>query len=125
MSFETLYDIVVEKSKHDIIRVQVKTVDTKNQVSFRGGTRGGVDRTYRSGVKSYTQDTDKSDIVVGVQSTMDNGDVEVNFYFIPTLYIEIIVQGSLSINKIPQAKNNWEILKHCKDKEFVQATFEQ
>ena len=74
VSFETLYDIVVEKSKHDIIRVQVKTVDTKNQVSFRGGTRGGVDRTYRSGVKSYTQDTDKSDIVVGVQSTVDRAE---------------------------------------------------
>ena len=117
------YDIVVEKSTHDIIRVQVKTVGQGKSVSFTGGVRGGVDRTYKSGVKSYTQNTETSDVVVGVQSTRNNGDTEINFYFIPTLYIEKIGQKSLSINRIPQAKNDWEILFRCKEEDFVSEMF--
>jgi len=113
------YDIVVEKSTHDIIRVQVKTVGSGMSVFFTGGVRGGVDRTYKSGVKSYIQNTETSDVVVGVQSVANNGDREINFYFIPTLYIEKIGQKSLSIRRIPQAKNNWEILIRCKEKDFV------
>ena len=49
------YDIVVEKSAHDIIRVQVKTVSSTGSVSFKGGVRGGADREYKSGVKEYTK----------------------------------------------------------------------
>ena len=117
------YDIVVEKSTHDIIRVQVKTVGRTGSVSFQGGVRGGADRTYKSDVKSYTYNTKTCDIVVGVESISDNGDKEVNFYFIPTLHIEKIGQKSLSMNRISQAKNNWEILRMCKDSEFVKKEF--
>ena len=117
------YDIVVEKSRHDILRVQVKTVGNKESISFKGGARGGKDRTYKSDVKTYTQSTQTSDIVVGVKTIRDNGDKKVDFYFIPTLYIEKIGQGSLSIRRIPQAKNDWEILKHCKDPQFVASKF--
>ncbi len=91
-------------------------------MSFKGGVRDGADREYKSGVKEYTQSTETSDIVVGVESTRNNGDTEINFYFIPTLYIEKIGQKSLSINKIPQAKNDWNILLNCKEKEFVEKT---
>ncbi len=42
------YDIIIarklENGKEDIIRAQVKTA--RKSISFRGGTRGGVDRTY-------------------------------------------------------------------------------
>ena len=117
------YDIVVEMDKHDIIRVQVKTVSPEGSISFKGGVRGGSDRAYKSGVKEYTQSTETSDIIVGVESVQDNGDIEINFYFIPTLYVERLNQKSLSINKIPQAKNEWEILKNCKDEEFVRNFF--
>ena len=120
------YDIVVETSTHDIIniiRVQVKTVGQEGSVSFTGGVRGGVDRTYKSDVKSYTQNTHTSDIVVGVQSLANNGDKEINFYFIPTLYIERIAQKSLSVRKIPQAKNDWKILLRCKEENFVLKKF--
>ena len=117
------YDIVVEKSAHDIIRVQVKTVSSTGSVSFKGGVRGGADREYKSGVKEYTQSTETSDVVVGVKSIRANGEKEIDFYFIPTLYIEKIGQSSLSVNKIPQAKNDWKILLNCKDKEFVEKTF--
>ena len=54
------YDIIIarrlDNGKEDIIRVQVKTARTS--VSFTGGTRGGVDREYKSGVKTYTQSPD-------------------------------------------------------------------
>lgn len=113
------YDLIVEDSKHDTIRVQIKTVTKSKTVSFTGGSRGGRDRTYKSNVKTYRQSTETSDIVVGVESIRNNGDTEVNYYFIPTLFIEKLGQGSLSMNKIPQAKNDWEILKRCKEPVFV------
>lgn len=117
------YDIVVEKSRHDIIRVQVKTVSKGKSVSFRGGVRAGRDRTSSTGETSYTHSTETADIVVGVESQATNGDTEINFYLIPTLHIEKIGQKSLSINKIPQAKNNWEILVRCKEEDFVNEVF--
>ena len=124
------YDIVVElaqpvySTQHaDIIRVQVKTISPSGSVRFTGGMRGGVDREYKSGVKSYTQNTKTSDVVVGVRSTRSNEDKEINFYFVPTLYIEQIKQKSISIRKIPGAKNNWELLEKCRDKDFVRQVF--
>ncbi len=117
------YDIVVELEQNKIIRIQVKTVGTKNSVSFKGGTRGGTDRMYLSGVKEYVQNTATSDVVVGVQSTQTNGDTNIDFWFIPTWYIEEIQQGSLSINKIPNAKNNWNLLEKCKDRNYVITEF--
>ena len=119
------YDIVVELETGEIVRVQAKTVGSGNSVSFTGGTRGGVDRTYKSGVKSYVQSTQTSDIVVGVKSassSIRNGD-RVDFYFIPTLFIERLGQKSLSVNKIPNAKNRWDILEKCRNKDFVRHHF--
>ena len=119
------YDIVVIQSTHDLIRIQVKTVSPKNRVSFKGGERGGRDRTYKSGVKGYVHSTETCDIVVGVESIRVNGDSEINFYFIPTVFIEILGQGSLSMNKVPQAKNDWEIFFRCKDPDFVLEKFDE
>ena len=117
------YDIVVETDS-ELIRVQVKTAS--KSVSFIGGIRGGVDREYKSGVKEYVQSTETSDIVVGVWSdeSKANGEHEINFYFVPTLYIETLKrngkqQKSLSINKLRAAKNNWELLERCKDRAFI------
>ena len=117
------YDIILEKDKNDTIRIQVKTLSPSKSVSFKGGVRGGVDRTYASGVKEYTQNPETSDVVVGVESKRNNGDIEINFYFIPTIYIERLGQGSISTNKIPQTKNNWEILLRCKEKDFIEKIF--
>ena len=113
------YDIVVELGVKDIIRVQVKTVGGGRSVSFTGGVRGGADRTYRSDVKSYRQSTETADIVVGVDAHDVDGGDRVDFYFIPTIYIEHIGQGSLSISKIPAARNNWDLLRNCGNPEFV------
>ena len=117
------YDIVVEQANGNMIRVQVKTVGSSGSISFQGGVRGGTDRSYKSGVKEYTQSTKTSDIVVGVRSKQSNGDTEIDFYFIPTLMIERLKQKSLSVNKIPQARNNWKILEHCKEETFVIENF--
>ena len=113
------YDLVLELDTASIIRLQVKTVGTGGSVSFSGGMRGGVDREYKSGVKAYVQNTETSDAVVGVRSIRVNGDTDIDFFFIPTLYIERLKQKSLSVNKIPQARNNWDLLERCKDSEYV------
>jgi hypothetical protein len=112
------YDIIIvmkrEDEKEDIIRVQVKTA-TK-AIGFTGGGRGGVDREYISDVKVYRQSTLISDIVVGVRP-MENGSYEL--YFIPTILIENLKQNSISVNKVKQLKDNYEILERCKDREFI------
>ena len=113
------YDIVVEKEGSTMIRLQVKTLSRSNTVAFTGGTRGGVDRSYKTHVKEYIQNTTTSDAVVAVDSRQSNGDEQIDFYFIPTLYIETLKQKSLSVNKIPQTKNNWELLEQCQDKSYV------
>src|SRR3989344_7004951 len=82
------YDIVIvlkEDSKENIIRAQVKTA--KKSISFTGGTRGGVDRFYKSDVKRYIQSPLTSDVVIGL--CPKNGQKnEFDLYFIPTLLIK-------------------------------------
>ncbi len=112
------YDIIIVfkdiESKENIIRAQVKTA--KDSVSFTGGTRGGVDRTYKSGVKTYKQSTVTSDVVIGLHP-LDTDSFEL--YFVPTILVEALGQGSISISKIAGLKNNYEMLEKCKDKDFV------
>lgn len=111
------YDLVLARKmsdgSEDIIRIQCKTAP-KN-VSFTGGSRGGVDRTYKSGVKSYTQSPKYSDCVVGIH--FDNGTP--HMFFIPTCLIEEWKKKSISLNKITKLKDNFELLENCKNKEFV------
>lgn len=111
------YDIVIAKKLNDgtedIIRIQSKTA-TKS-LSFTGGGRGGVDRTYKSGVKTYVQTPKHSDCIVGIH--FKNGEPEL--YFVPTLLISELGQKSISISKIQALKNNYEILENCKNRDFV------
>ena len=112
------YDIIVvredEDGNEDIIRAQVKTA--KNSVPFTGGSRGGVDREYISGVKEYRQSTDTSDVVIGLHPSGENS---FQLYFVPTILIEKLDQKSISINKIENLKENYQILERCKDKAFI------
>jgi len=112
------YDIIIvfkkPDGKEDILRAQVKTAS--NRISFTGGTRGGVDRMYISGVKEYKQSTKTSDVVIGLHPRgLDSFDL----YFIPTILIERLSQKSISLNKVESFKNNYEILEKCKDKAFL------
>lgn len=111
------YDIIIarklENGKEDIIRVQVKTARTS--VSFTGGTRGGVDREYKSDVKTYTQSPETSDVIVGFRPNADN---TFDLYFVPTVLIEYFGTKSKGLGTIEFFKNNYDILENCKDKTY-------
>lgn len=117
------YDIIIVR-KHeeteDIIRAQVKTA--KKAISFTGGSRGGIDREYKSGVKKYRQSTNTSDVVIGIHP-LDEKTYEL--YFVPTILIENLNQDSISINRVRDLKDNYDILENCKDEEFVLEKCEQ
>lgn len=112
------YDIVIvlkgKNGSEKIVRAQVKTA--KQNISFVGGVRGGVDRTYKSGVKEYVQSTTTSDVVIGVHPRNKES---YELYFVPTILIEELGQKSISVNKINDLKNNYEILERCKERDFV------
>jgi hypothetical protein len=110
------YDIVIvykRDNREDIVRAQVKTA--KRTVPFTGGGRGGADRYYKSGIKTYVQSPEKCDVVIGFHPYDDSYDL----YFVPTILIEKLGQKSISIRKIQALKNNYEILDRCKDETFV------
>jgi hypothetical protein len=103
----------MEDGSEDIIRIQSKTAG--KSISFTGGGRGGVDRTYKSGVKTYVQTPKHSDCIVGIHFTDDKPEL----YFVPTLLISELGTKSISLRKVREFKNNYEILEKCKCKDFV------
>jgi hypothetical protein len=110
------YDIViVYKKEHgeEIVRAQVKTA--KSSIKFTSGSRGGVDRKYKSSVKTYTQSTKTCDVVIGLHPYDDSFDL----YFVPTILLEILGQKSISLKKIDTLKNNYGMLDNCKNPEYV------
>lgn len=114
------YDIIIAFKDEgggkgeEIIRAQVKTA--KKSISFTGGTRGGIDREYKSGVKEYKQSTSTSDVVIGVLP-LENDSYDL--YFVPTILIEKLSQKSISIKKVERLKNNYFILRNCKNYDLV------
>ncbi|RKU29694.1 hypothetical protein C6495_13970 [Candidatus Poribacteria bacterium] len=112
------YDIIIVRQDaegyEDIIRAQVKTA--RQSVPFTGGSRGGIDRAYKSGVKEYTQSTVISDVVIGIHPISDNA---YELYFVPTILIERLNQKSISINRIRDLKENYFILENCKNEEVI------
>ena len=112
------YDIIIvfknERNEEVIIRAQVKTA--RSSVSFTGGTRGGVDREYKSDVKTYIQSTKTSDVVIGYKPISED---QFELYFVPTILIEQWVSKSKSLNILAPLKNNYEVLERCKDRNFV------
>ncbi|MCD4744904.1 MAG: hypothetical protein K8R58_01240 [Bacteroidales bacterium] len=114
------YDIIIarkikDQENEDIIRVQVKTA--KKSISFTGGTRGGVDREYKSDVKTYIQSPKTSDVVVGIQP-INNKD-GYNLYFVPTILIEKWGTKSKSLGKIEALKDNYDFLINCKNHKYI------
>lgn len=103
------YDIIivrkVEDGSEDIIRAQVKTA--RKAISFTGGTRGGVDRVYKSNIKRYRQSTVTSDVIIGVHP-IDEKTYEL--YFVPTILIDYLDQDSISINKSKNLKRTTKYL---------------
>ncbi len=112
------YDIIIvrklEIGGEDIIRAQVKTARTS--VSFTGGTRGGVDREYKSDVKTYIQSPTTSDVVIGLKP-LDNSAFDM--YFIPTILIEVWGTKSKGFGILEPLKNNFYFLENCKNRELI------
>lgn len=112
------YDIIIVFEKdcgqEQIIRAQVKTATTN--ISFTGGTRGGVDRIYISGVKEYQQSTKTCDVVIGIHPSAEGS---FDLYFVPTILIEKLGQKSISLSRIEKLKNNYKMLEKCKEKDYV------
>jgi len=112
------YDIIIvfkEKSGLEtIIRAQVKKA-TKN-ISFTGGTRGGIDRIYKSDVKTYIQSTKTSDVIIGVHQIKEDS---FELFFVPTALVENLNQKSISLSKINSLKNNYFFLENCKKHEVI------
>lgn len=104
-----VYDIILpafedfpkEKEKKILLRVQVRTV--RDSLKLTAGTRGGVDRYYRSGVKEYKYTPKDCDLIIGIdRQTLD-------LYFVPTRFIGRWGK-SVSKRKLEPLKNNVEIL---------------
>ena len=115
-SYDMLIDLRNTGEHEEIIRAQVKTARTR--VPFTGGGRGGVDRKYKSDVKTYTYSTETSDVVIGIHPIDDNDSI-FELYFVPTILIEKLGQKSISINKVRHLKENYFILENCKNEEVV------
>jgi hypothetical protein len=90
------------------LRVQIKTVSGSRSIKLGGGTRGGVDREYKSDVKEYKYTTEHNDLIVGVEkSTLD-------LYLVPTEFTKDWGK-SKSVNKLQILKNNWDLLLNWND----------
>lgn len=111
------YDIIIVRKlpdgNEDIIRVQCKTAS--KSVSFVGGSRGGVDREYKSHVKTYVQSPERSDCIVAIHFRGNKPEL----YFIPTLLIPKLGTKSVSLNRIKSLRNNYKMLENCKNSDFV------
>ena len=56
-------------------------------------------------------------------SKLHGSDKLINYWVVPTIFIEKLSQKSISIDKIPQAKNNWVSMEKCKDLDIVMSVF--
>lgn len=110
------YDLLIRvftnfaEGKTTWIRGQVKT--GQKSISFKAGSRGGVDREYISDVKVYKYTQIHHDLMIGVQTnTLD-------LYVIPTRFLRLW-GDSRSFSKLKLFKNNWDILLNWND-EYLQ-----
>lgn len=101
------YDIFVtaktSNTTYKILRAQIKTI--VKSLTLKAGSRGGIDREYKSSAKTYKYTEDDIDLLIGVDKfTLD-------LYLFPAISLSKY-GGSVSKNKIVACKNNWEILQN-------------
>ncbi|NHI83430.1 MAG: hypothetical protein EAX81_03920 [Candidatus Thorarchaeota archaeon] len=93
------------------LRVQIKTVSKGGTIKLTGGTRGGIDREYKSDVKEYKYSTEHSDLLIGVdRNTFD-------LYLVPTSFLDDWGK-SKAVSLLKPLKNNWDLLMNWND-EFI------
>ena len=107
----TPYDLLIfafkaPRAEKVVLRAQIKTV--RKSVPFKGGSRGGIDREYKSDVKTYKYTTEHSDLMLGIdRDTLD-------IYVIPTQFLTMW-NSSVAKSKIQPLKNHWDILLNWND----------
>jgi len=103
------------------IRIQIKTAS--KSIKFTGGTRGGVDRTYDKTTnqsKEYKYSTKDTDLIIGVH---ENARGKYELYFVPSIVIDKLDQKGISINKVAFTKNDYDVIRNCKDEQFCEDKF--
>lgn len=94
-------------SPEKIIKAEVKTCQN-NSLPLTGGGRGGVDRIYISGVKTYKYTEKDCDLMIGlIKETLD-------LYLFPIRFGSLYGK-SVSVKKLAALKNRWEILVNWND----------
>lgn len=90
------------------LRVQIKTISESGSIKLGGGTRGGVDRTYKSDVKEYKYTEEHNDLIIGVhKETLD-------LYLVPTRFADKWGK-SKAVSHLELLKNNWDLLLNWND----------
>ena len=84
------------------LRTQIKTVN--GALSIGGGSRGGIDRTYKTDVKTYRYTTEHNDLVIGVDRN------NLDFYILPTSLASKHFKKSIGTHRLAFFKNNYDIL---------------
>lgn len=115
---QSSHDMIIP-SGGNFIRAQIKTAN--KSVSFSGGRRGGIDRTYVKGKnnpKSYTYSTEDTDVVIGIRPSEIG---KYDLFFMPSKVIEMLGQQSIANSKVSFTKNNFDYLIKCKDIKFCEA----
>ena len=111
------YDLIIpafenfdaHPEKTILIRAQSRTI-TKS-LGFTGGGRGGINRVYIPGIKTYKYTEKHNDLIIGVDEH------SLDLYLVPTRHIQKW-GSSKSKTKLQAYKNNWNILLHWND-EFL------
>ena len=94
-------------------------------ISFSGGGRGGIDRTYIKGKnnpKTYTYSTIDTDVVIGIEPIAIGS---YDLFFVPSLVIERLGKKSISNNKVAFTKNNFDYLVKSKDMNFCNEMYQK
>lgn len=101
------YDLIVAayikpSGSKIFLRVQIKTI-SGSSLTLGGGSRAGIDRVYKSGIKTYKYSEDHNELILGVdKKTFD-------IYIFPTIFAKKY-GSSVGKGKIQVCKNNWDIL---------------
>lgn len=100
------YDLIVaayvepDKEKK-FLKAQIKTVT--GSLSLTGGGRAGIDREYKSSVKTYKYSEKETDLILGVDRA------SLDIYIFPAMFAPKY-GSSVAKKKIAVCKNNWDIL---------------
>ena len=119
---QSSHDMIIP-SGDNFIRAQIKTAN--KSISFSGGGRGGIDRTYIKGKnnpKTYTYSTIDTDVVIGIEPIAIGS---YDLFFVPSLVIERLGKKSISNNKVAFTKNNFDYLVKSKDTNFCNEMYQK